>query len=367
MTYIISAICAVSLFYLAPDNEYMYMTKYAPLFYLLLVILIVADGFKNFKFKPERLSCYDHKIIKTAEWVSWIFVPVILILIFNDINVLRSVDLATYRLEGDWYGTGLLKGGIFLSLCIYISELFFVPQFFFFYLLSKKEVSKGLKLRLFVASFSFVFMTLLFAGRDGIVYWVMNALIFYLLLKNIYTTEIQKILKKGAVVVVSILAVPMLAISAARFFLTGSLSISEIVTPFVDYGGQAPHVFCQSFYINSEDISGYDIKNMSDFAKQSLGLYLGWTFGTFVKSLVWSFGPWGGLAVAFVLNILSRITVIMNNHKHDIWSFFLLVMLFQIPFWGVFYYRQAMNNMYLVNLVFAVVCIFMFTRQRNQV
>lgn len=365
VTYIISTICAILLVYLTPDADYLQKTQYQPLFYLTLILLIVFNGFKHFKSKNLLQNVNEAEVLRLAEITSWVFFPVVLLLLYNDYNVLSSVDLSSYRTEGDYYSTGLFRGGIVLSLFIYISELFFVPQFLFFYLLTKTDVNKKLMFRLLLASFSFVFMTLLFAGRDGIVYWAMNSIVFYLIFKNKYSSKTKRQIKNGGIIVGIILAIPLLAISAARFFISGSTSFSESVAPLFSYGGQSPHVFCQSFYVKEEDVTGYDIKNMSNALKESLGLYLGWTFGTFVKTFVWTFGKWGAILMAIFFYIGTRLAVQMNNKKHDIWSFFLVLMLFQIPFWGVFYYRQGMNNMDIVHALFAIVCVFMYLHQKK--
>lgn len=360
--YIISVLSAILLIYLEPDAEFLIQTKYEPLFYLLFILLIIFNGFSNFRFDISHFNIRKSSIRKYANIISWIYIPVVLLLLFNAINVLRNVDLSTYRQEADFYSTGLFKGGLVLSLCIYLSELFFVPQFLFFYFLQFNDVNRGLKIRLFFASFSFAFMTLMFAGRDGMVFWVMNALIFFSLYKQSYSKETIKAIKKGGIFIFSLLLIPFLAISFARFFITGSSSFADTAAPFFEYIGQGPHIFCQSFYVNSADISGYEISSLSGQAVQNLQIYLGWTFGTFVKSLIWTFGKYWAVLVAITMSLIIRIVIDMHNKKGDIWSFFIIIMLYQIPYWGVFYYRYSINKMEIVYSLFAIVCLVMYSK-----
>lgn len=358
VTYIISAVSAIALMYLDPNCIFLYQTKYEPLFYLLIILIIVFDGFSNFEFNVIKINNNKNKILKFADFIGWLYVPVVLLLLFNDVNVLTNVNLSTYRVEGDYYATGLFKGGLFLSLCIYISELSFVPQFLFFYLIQFQDVSSNLKIRLFLASFSFAMMTLMFAGRDGIVFWIMNAVIFYFLFNNWYTPRIIKSIKIWGIFLVAMIAIPFLVITAARFVMVGNDSILSIITPLVDYIGQGPHVFCQAFYVDRADIKGYDVNALTTRDIQSFQLYLGWTFGTFAKSIVWRYGYLGAIIVSLGFNIIVRMVIRMFKRKNDIWSIFILIMLFQIPFWGVFYYRYAINNMEIVYLFFTVICIY---------
>ena len=362
--YIIAAIASILYIFIDPDCQFFYKTKYEPLLYLLIVLVIVFDGFSGFTFNFEYLSLRKERILKFANIISWLFIPVVLLLVYNSVRVLMNVDLTSYRQEGNFYETGLFQGGIFLSLCVYISELSFIPHFLFFYLLTFNGVKKSMMIRLFLASFSFAFMTLMFAGRDGIVFWLMNSVIYYSIFKDLFTVSTKKTVKRAGIIVLVLAMIPFLAISAARFMITGSGSFSETIEPFVSYIGQGPHVFCQSFYVNQADIEEIQRETVSAAMVESLQLYLGWTFGTFVKTLVWSFGKLGALLVAIVLNIISRKVINMYKKKYDIWSFFLIIMLYQIPYWGVFYYRYSINNMEIVYGLFAIICLLMYARGR---
>lgn len=363
--YVISAVSAILFVYLSPTSIFLYKTSYEPLFYLFFVLLIVFNGFSTFDLEVLKLNKKRYKVIELANMVGWFYLPVALLLLYNAINVLVHVDLSSYRMEANFYSTGLFKGGVFLSLCIYLSELFFVPQFLLFYVLQFKKVGKGLIFRLLFSSFSFTFMTLMFAGRDGIVFWVMDAIIFYYFFRDSYAEEVKKKVKKGSIVVFIIILIPFLTISVARFLTAGSSSFSESITPFISYIGQSPHIFCQSFYVDGADIRGTDYRNLSRDVIDNFQVYLGWTFGTFVKPMIWSFGKYGTIAVALLFNISARLLSKMHNKKNDVWSLFIIIMLYQIPYWGVFYYRYSINNMEIVYSLFAIICFIMYTYQNK--
>ena len=363
--YIISALAAIILLFIgSEDSVIKYNTNYAYLIYLLIVLLICINGFSNFSLNYHVLDLNRSKILLYADKIGWLYIPVIFLLIYNDYNVLTNVDLSSYRIEADYYSTGLFKGGKLLSICVYLSELFFIPQFLFFYLLPCKDVSKSLKLRLLLASFAFVFMTLMFAGRDGIVFWIMNSVIFFLLFKKTYNKNMIKKIKVGGFFLCMLALIPFMAISIARFYVTGTGSFVESISPFISYIGQGPHIFCQSYIVDPMSIQGYEMSSLSTSDIQNLQLHLGWTFGTFVRTFVWTFGKVGGVLVALFFNFVSRIAVNMYNKKSDIWSFFIIWMLFQIPFWGVFYYRYSINSIDIVYSIFTVVCIVMYNKTR---
>ena len=345
----------------APDSMILYNVNYTPLLYLFLVLFIVFNGFSKFSFDIQQLDYRKQTILKFADIIGWIYIPIVLLLLYNDFIVLRNVNLSTYRNDANYYETGLFVGGKVLSLFIYISELSFIPHFLFFYVLRFEEVKKSLKIRLLIASFSFAFMTLLFAGREGIVYWTLNTFIYLLIFRKSYSEETKKNIKKRGLILLALIATPFLAISFARFSIQSRGSFASKISPFLEYFGQGPHIFSQAYYVSRSDIKGYDFNTLSSDDVQNLQLYLGWTFGTFVKTFVWQYGKIGTVFLALIFNLICRLVCKMHRIKRDIWSFFIIIMLFQIPYWGVFYYRYSLNQIELVYSIFTIVCLFVYS------
>ncbi|GAB1418906.1 hypothetical protein MASR2M12_16710 [Bacteroidales bacterium] len=68
-------------------------------------------------------------------------------------------------------------------------------------------------------------------------------------------------------------------------------------------------------------------------------------FGFFVKALVWGYGKVGTLfiSIAFLLLVKFKIRAFIKDY--NIYDFSIIFLIFQVPFFGVFYYRQGVGGM----------------------
>ena len=79
--------------------------------------------------------------------------------------------------------------------------------------------------------------------------------------------------------------------------------------------------------------------------------YLTYTFGTFVKALYLRYGIWSTIAISIIQMLIINRLVTEYNKTPNLWSFFIIYTLYQIPFYGVFYYRQGIQSMEFVYLI----------------
>ena len=361
--YFVSAVCAILFKLLDPDNIFFFQTEYSPLIFLIICLTIWFFGFYEFKaFNISHSQSYQFKFNRICRYVGLLYFPFVLILAYNAFRVLLFANLTVYRIEADWYS--FLQGGVFLSAGIYLSVLSFVPHFLLFLSYYYKTPTLT-RILLFLASFSFALTTLCFAGRDGVAYWLMNSVVFYFILQKGYTTQFKKKLIRGALILGGVMLLPIIAISAARFT-EGSSSIKDLFLPVLSYIGQPPHIFCQAYRIDPSTIRGLETQTMTQSQFESSQFYLTYTFGTFIKKYYWAYGFFGTIGVSVLYALLSRFFVRLYNSSGSIWIFFIIYTIFQIPLYGVFYYRQSLQRMEIIYLLFAFFCLFQYLTHRGK-
>ena len=71
---------------------------------------------------------------------------------------------------------------------------------------------------LLFASFSYVIYILAYVGRDGLVFWGMNAAMVFIMFRHHFEARDKRIIYAASIFLIALLALPFIAITAARFF-----------------------------------------------------------------------------------------------------------------------------------------------------
>ena len=178
--------------------------------YLLTILLVFLLAFKGEIRHPQILV--TSKIVTIALFFTVVLIPATLFYGFYAIQTLIYVDLSTSRVDGE----NLLPANIFNTIFAFFSTLYFVPMLIF-YVFYVQHSYRFLRVLLLFSTLSYPLMTLCYSGRDGILYWVMCMLTYYLIFKSsIRKNDVDKI-KRYLYIGATIFAVIFMAISLARF------------------------------------------------------------------------------------------------------------------------------------------------------
>ena len=228
---------------------------------------------------------------------------------------------------------------------------------------------------LVLASLSYVIYILAYVGRDGSIYWLMTALLVFL----IFRAQMPAALRRRIVVVGASLGglvlLPIVAITIARF----ANSESGVGGGLWDYFGAQINNFSDYSSIDRpmtygamnfplvkgafcSTLGNIRCENWEDVKPFIFDHYFAqgmppWLFGTYVSDFVADFGYTGTIALLIVFALLChRACVGRDSQRRMSLSRILLIILcFLTPYWGVFYFRFGIiNSFVLVNLVFII-------------
>ena len=341
--YLLSAVSGLILLLFFPNIREVADTKsYWPLIILFPIVYMWIEPYAYVDDDICKVSISNRRFNKISIVLGLLYFPFTLLLFYNAVNILTTVDVSTYRVEENYYD--YFVGGVMFTIGSWLAGVSHVPHILFF--LSFHYNSHFIvKFLLFIASLSFVAITLCFAGRDGFVYWIFNSIILYRLIQKSLTLKTQQKLKKLLYIVSAIIISVFLFITVYRFIFS-YLESESLFGPILSYIGQPIHVFSQSFALGLDEVRKLD--------KTS---YLTYTFGTFVNGLWRLYGIIGLLSITIIHYLFVRQYGRVFNKKHCIYDFFIIYTFFQIPLYGVFYYRQSLQQLELTYLLLFIVCV----------
>jgi hypothetical protein len=90
-----------------------------------------------------------------------------------------------------------------------------------------------------------------------------------------------------------------------------------------------------------------------------------WEFATFISSIMVDFGKTGTLVFLMIVSLITRI-IIKKVSKNGIFYFsdlIIFIILYQIVYWGIFYFRQYSTNYY---IIFNILLFIMFKMFRSK-
>ena len=350
--YVLSLLSSLAIGFIIPgytDNVLL-----IPSAYLLVILPFWFNGFHckvNIIYDPV----VDYKFAKT---MVWIMMPVFLYFLYYFIKLYYSGLIQTAdNIRDDLGETNFLPGNTITSIAILISQLYFINIFLFFLGLVVGW-SDRLNLLLMISSLSFPLYCLCFFGRDGLVLWIFNIAILFILLRKKIN---EKTRRRISTILISIVGVGFLGIayiSVYRFFGRIGFSDEYIWHGTLGYFGQQIGNFSDMFYGDYEYVStffpgfrgmvsnllGIEIPTYRDMLvrngqNEEIGV-----FCFFTQILVSGYGYFGGLIFSIIFyqiicNLSSKL-----NQKQNTYYFIIIYTLYQIPMNGVFYYRQGVSR-----------------------
>ncbi|GAB1474496.1 hypothetical protein MASR2M69_19370 [Bacteroidota bacterium] len=177
--------------------------------------------------------------------------------------------------------------------------------------------------------------------------------------------EIRVKIKKASVVLTLLLTIPFLIITIARF----SDSREGVIGQILIYGGQQIQNFNDGFNINtpisygrssfSKFISIFDFLGImipKGQSNENIRLYYiaegvqPWVFKTFVGSFLSDFGKNGTIIFLLFLSLFTKLSLhrVYNNNEFHLSNLIFFILIVQIVLFGVFYFRQADSNYYII-------------------
>jgi hypothetical protein len=361
---------AGSVIFFADGIPTVYPPNYLSTLFLTVCILLCIWAFGNVRDTDIARLCPAQSIVRPVEnlliasqlFSILYFLPFALAALQGDPRAIR-LDMAETMDQLAAYGLVNTFAG-------HASHLFTASLALAFLRLSATEgtgrnlVRAGL---LVCASFSWVVYVLAYAGRDGVIFWGMNAVALYFLFRLRMAPRDRARIVGIVPIVGAGLFVPMFIITVARSFMGdggGFWSLFEYfgaqIQNFSDYSSlDRPRTnglrTLPLFYAQACNLIGEQCVTWSDIQGEVFDAYLSqgkepWLFGTFVSDLVGDFGYVGTLiAVAlFAVVVRSVCSIKHRGRPLSLSRLFAILLLFQIPFWGVFYFRFSIANGYLV-------------------
>lgn len=363
LLYTFSCISAVILTFFYGLGNNMYITDYnIGYIFLLVAILLFLYPFYDIKDdKIEVIIIPKYTYLKLFAIVLTLlslfsivyFLPIAKKMIFIDI-----VDIAQVRIDVAHGKHPFIENSIYNTIAG-TSATFYTLQllFFFIFLVRNNRISYLMLL----SSFSYPLFVLAYMGRDGILFWVMTFISFFLLFKNRISKNNVRKLKKILLIISIPFTLIFIIITIGRFVVDEYNQSENIVYPILNYLGQGPINFSELY--NTDIYSSCYGKNLfpiffeADVAYQyKMEKYsiVPWVFKTFVSPIYLDFGPFFTLLIGVILISIYNYTYRLK--KQRVFSLSLLIiytLFFTIYSQGIFYFRQmnVVGNLYIIVMI----------------
>ncbi|MGW8461569.1 O-antigen polymerase [Pseudomonas sp. CLCA07] len=380
LIYVASSFCAIIL-----DSFFEYYDSYnvelEPVLIFTFALSLVFLGF--FRFRDRDFCCIELSNFKFLRVLEFSLIPLSLsALVFFTVSAVSALtgDIDANRIlisAGDISSLG--QFGVINSIFSLVANLFLLNIVFAFLNLSEGYPGRrSIALLHLVSSTAYIFYILSYAGRDGVVFWIMSLVFLFLLFRGFMNRENKKIILIGALLMIIPALIVFMQISVSRFGGDGS---AALLFALFDYAGQQVFNFNAHYMIDPPAMHGAisfepvvelkswifgDVFTPLDH-KVWFQYFLDrgvipWVFPTFIGSFLHDFGKLGMLLAAFFMFLLARVTLlcIKRTKTFPFSNFLLFILVFQIVSWGVFYYRQYSAFYYLVAM-FLLFMVFKFS------
>ena len=354
-----------------------FQPNYSASLFLSLCIVIGITGF--FGFRSSDL----HDVIANIRGQKLIEAVLITL---QSLAILFFLPFALSSLEGDANLNRLdvankaqLLGsyGLINTVAGMASHLFPVSLVFAFIRLAQPKERGGylwLTALLTFVSLSYVLYVLAYVGRDGVVLWIMTAIIIFVLFRSHLTAKRRLQVVIFGSTVSGLIFFPLVIITIARFA-DSDLGLGWSV---FDYFGSQIQTFSDFSSINrpvtygvmnfpifmdavcpaimSHCESWVDIK-IFVFDQYLVQGKAPWLFGTYVSDFVADFGYLGALLALSVFSLICHFTCAGRDSagRMSIARLLLIIFFFLVPYWGVFYFRFGIANASIIaNLAFII-------------
>jgi len=373
-----------SLILVADGIPTVFPPNYFSTLYLTACVLICIWAFRNVRVVDVARLSVPEAVARPVEnfLIAIQFFSMVFFLPFAG-EALR-VDSNAYRLGLEDVMEVLASSGIVNTIAGHAGHLFTASLLLAMLRLSP-TVETGRNVRravlLICASFSWVVYVLAYAGRDGVVYWGLTAVALYFLFRQRLAPRDKAFIAWMAPAIGAVLLIPMVIITVARFFSEGGGGLWSLfeyfgaqIQNFSDYSTlDRPTTYglrtLPLFYGQVCELLSGQCQTWPDIAGEVFDEYLvqgkePWLFGTFVSDFIGDFGYIGAFLIIFLIAVVANFVCGYARRGFDLTLSRLLViiLLFQIPFWGVFYFRFSIANGFLV--VNAGLCLGVFVLER---
>jgi hypothetical protein len=332
------------------------IVQFVPVLFLLVILFLFFIPFKNIP--VPYIATTNRNICRINRFsIMMIFLTIIPTIYFAyyAFRNLTSVNLSSFRIDVSEGSVSILPQGFLNSVFVLIAPLYFINLIMFFisFLIESKSFIKS---GLFITSFVFVLFTLCYEGRDGIIFWFFNFMALFLFFRNILAKEEKKMIIKASAIVTILFLFIFLLITFKRFVSSGYYNENETtVSTILNYYGQQLGNYSKAFYLNIDynttifpgirkylfgSFSSEKVKHLLHIQRAENADTV---FGFFVKDLIWGYSYLGTICISifyfFITN--SRKKALKRNNRLS--DFIILILLFQIPLCGVFYFRQMLG------------------------
>lgn len=365
VAYLVSGVASV-LLQLSPLDGSALSIDFEPMVYLSACFVVIYLGFRRYrddKFVVLRIeNTYLFRILEyfliVGGFLSIFFFAPMARQAFSGDILSNRLSLATTQNVLQTYGP-------INSIFSLISNSFILAQVCFFINLIPRNGQRNVRKAglLLVSSFSYIFYIFAYVGRDGVIYWSMTFAFCYLLFSKYFLKKDSRLIKYVFAIVIIFLTVPFLLISNARFSADtggtgwqivkyagtfGNFNDYYLIDPPLQYGRSEFPV--ASNYLLA---IGVDLPGLNKEEQYSFILNRGvqpWKFATFIGHSLFDFGKLGTLFFVCLisLSIKTLLDHVMKSRTFEFSNLLLFVLLYQIVFWGVFYFRQYSTNYYIL-------------------
>jgi hypothetical protein len=368
--------CAAVLGGLTGNLDTVFDPSYPATLFLLLCILISLSGFLGFRSRDVRdvvpmvrgQGLIEIVLIGLQAFSIAFFLPFALGSLQGDVAANRLESSSTLEVLGSYglintiagMGSHLFAASLvmaFIRLCQPRGEGYSLPR----------------AILLVLASLSYVIYILAYVGRDGAIYWLMTALLVFIIFRAQLPTGLRRRIVIVGASLGGLLLLPIVAITVARFAsgesgLGGGLwdyfgiqinnfsDYSRIDRP-VTYGAMSFPLFKGVF---CSIMGSIRCETWDDIKPFIFDHYLAqgmqpWLFGTYVSDFVADFGYVGTAIVLTVFAPLCHRACVGRDSQGQmsLSRLLMIIFLFLTPYWGVFYFRFGIINPFLVvNILF---------------
>lgn len=368
--------CAALLGALTGSLDTVFDPSYSATLFLLLCVVIGISGFLGFRSRDVRdviamvpgQGLIEVALIALQAFSIAFFLPFALGSLQGDAGANRlelssTIDvLGSYGLTNTIAGMGAHLFAVslvmaFIRLCQPRGEGYSLPR----------------AAMLVFASLSYVIYILAYVGRDGSIYWLMTAMLVFIIFYGQIPAQLRRRIVVLGAFMGGLVLLPIVVITIGRFAnsetgLGGGIweYFGAQIDNFSDYSSiERPVTYgAMNFPLIKGTICSIlgtiRCENWEDVKPFIFDQYLyqgmaPWLFGTYISDFVADFDYTGTVVLLAVFGLISHWACIGrdSNRRMSLSRILFIILLFLTPYWGVFYFRFGIiNSFLLVNLVF---------------
>lgn len=351
--------------------------NYFSALFLSLCIVIGITGFLGFRAVDLQSVIADIRGQKLIEAIL-IVMQIFAILFFMPFALSSfDGDANLNRLDAGNKAQLLGAYGLINTIASMASHLFPVSLVMAFIRLAQPKERGGnvwVAAMLTFASLSYVLYILAYVGRDGVVLWIMTAIVIFLVFRGHLPKRRVRQVVIGGSIVTAFIVIPLAIITVARFA-DSEVGVGQSI---LDYFGSQIQTFSDFSSINRPLTNG--VMNFPIFMNAACSTFMSgcerwedikisvfdqylvqgkapWLFGTYVSDFVADFGYLGTLVALLAFSLICHFTCTGRNSvgRMSIARLLLILFFFLVPYWGVFYFRFGIANASIVaNLAFII-------------